>query len=89
VAEIGVGFVEPVFAGRGEDVEVESVLEGPCFVRHVGGDAENFAGADHDFLAVDGKFESAFEDVGELFVVMMMQRDVAVFLMKTRASMIC
>ena len=89
MAEIVIGLAEPILARRSEDVEIESVLEGPGFVWHVGGNAENLAGAHDDFLAVDREFESAFENVGELFVVMMMQRDVASFLRKTRASMIC
>jgi hypothetical protein len=80
VAEVVVGFVEPVFAGGIEDVEVDGVFDGPGFVGEVGRDAENFAGADDDFAAINGKFQGAFEDVGYLLVVMVMQGDVRAFL---------
>src|SRR5438477_7546397 len=60
VAEIVVGLVEPVFAGRRENVQVEGVFESPGLVGHVGGDAQNFAGADNNFLAINGEFQRAF-----------------------------
>jgi hypothetical protein len=80
VAEVVVGFVEPVFAGGIEDVEINGVFDGPGFVGQVGRDAQDFAGADDDFAAIDGKFQGAFEDVGYLLVVVVMQRDVRAFL---------
>ncbi len=46
----------------------------------VGRDAEDFVGADDDFAAIDGKFQGAFENVGNLLVVMVVQRDVRAFL---------
>src|SRR5258707_50547 len=79
VTKIVVGLVDPVGAGRGEDVEIERVLKGPSFMRHVRGNAKNFAGADDDLLAIDGEFQCAFEDVGELLVVVMMKWDVTAF----------
>ena len=79
VAEIVVGLVEPVLAGRGEDVEIECIFKSPGFVGHVRRDAQNFAGANDDLLAVDGKFQGTFEDVSKLLIDVMMQRDVAVF----------
>ena len=39
-----------------------------------GRDAQNFAGVHDDFFAVDGEFQRAFQDVGDLLVVVMMQR---------------
>ena len=48
-------------------------------MRHVRGDAENFAGSHDNFFAVDGEFQRAFQDVGDLLVVVMMQRDVRAF----------
>src|SRR6266404_8024308 len=63
VAEVVVGFVEPVFAGGIEDVEVDGIFDGPGFVGQVRRDAEDFAGADDDFAANNGKFQGAFEDV--------------------------
>src|SRR5882762_2504479 len=55
VAEVVVGFVEPVFARRVEDVEVDGVFDCPGFVGHVRGDAQDFSGAHDDFFAIDGK----------------------------------
>ena len=49
-AEVGVVAVDPVLAGWVEDVEVDSVQEGVGFVGEVGWNAEDFAGADGDFL---------------------------------------
>jgi len=77
--EILIGLVDPVSAGRIEDVEVDSVFEGFGFVRHVRRDAERLAGVDHDFLAVDPEFERSFENVGELLVVVVVFRDDAAF----------
>ena len=45
MAEVVVGLVEPVFAWGVEDVEVDGVFEGPGFVGHMRGDAQNFSGA--------------------------------------------
>jgi hypothetical protein len=64
VAQIVVSLVEPVGAGRSEDVEIEGILERPGFMRHVRGDAKNFAGAHDDLLAINGKFQCALEDIG-------------------------
>src|SRR5258708_29507979 len=79
VTKIVVGFVEPVGAGRSEDVEIERVFERPGFVRHVGGDAKNFAGADDYLFAINGEFQCAFENVCELLVVVMMKPDLTAF----------
>ena len=79
VTKVVVGLVDPVGAGRSEDIEIERVLEGPSFMRQVRGNAKNFAGVDDDLFAIDGEFQCAFEDVSELLVVVMMKRDVAAF----------
>src|SRR5882724_1166386 len=79
VAQIVVGFVQPIFPRWIEDVEVDGVFEGPGFVGHVRRDAQDFACAYDDFFSVDGEFQRAFKDVGDLFVVVMMQRDVGAF----------
>jgi hypothetical protein len=78
VAKVVVGLVEPVFAGRGEDVEVEGILKSPGFVRHIRRDRENFAGAHHNLFPIDGEFQRAFENISKLLVVVMVQRNVAV-----------
>src|SRR5712692_6187010 len=80
VAQVVVGFVEPVFARRIENVEVHSVFEGPGFVGHVRGDTQDFAGANDDFFAVNGEFQRAFEDVGNLLIVMRMHGHVRTLL---------
>lgn len=79
VAEVVVGFVQPIFAGRIEDIEIHGVFESPGFVRHVRGDAQDFAGVYDDFFSVDGEFQRAFQDVGDLFIVVMMQGHVPAF----------
>ena len=43
-------------------------------------DAEDFAGVDDDFFAVDPELERAFENVGELLVVVAVLGDDAAFL---------
>src|SRR5215467_3543449 len=68
VAEVVVGLIKPVLAWRVEDVEIDSVFEGPGFVRHVGRDTQDLPCADDDLLAVDGKLKSAFEYVCDLLV---------------------
>jgi hypothetical protein len=78
-SQILIGLVDPVGTRRSEDVEVDGVFEGLSLMRHVGGDAESFAGVDDDFFAVYPKLERAFEDVGELFVGMAVLGDDASF----------
>ena len=56
VAEVVVGLVEPVFARGVEDVQVHGIFEGPGFVGHVRGNAQDFAGVDDDILAINGEF---------------------------------
>ena len=80
MAEVVVGLIKPVFAGRVEDVEIDSVFEGPGFVRHVGRDTQDLPCADDDLLAVNGKLKSTFEYVCDLLVVVVMLRDVRTFL---------
>ena len=80
VPEVIVGLVQPVFPRWVENIQIDGVFFGPGFVRHVGRNAQHFSSADQNFLAVDGEFEGAFENVSYLFVVMMMQRDVRALL---------
>src|ERR1700674_564036 len=80
VSQIVVGLVQPVFARGIEDVEVHGIFERPGLVRHVRRDAQHFAGANDDLLAIDRKFQRAFEDVGHLLVVVVVQRHVRAFL---------
>jgi len=79
MAEIVIGFVQPVLAGRIKNVKINGVFQRPGFVRHVRRDAEHFARPDDDFLAVNGELQGSFEDVGDLLVVMMVERDVSAF----------
>ena len=79
-SQVGVIAVDPILARGIEDVEIDGVFEGEGFVRNVGRDAEDFASVDGDFFAFEGKLQCAFEDVGDLFVVMAVQRDVRAFL---------
>ena len=77
--EVGVVAVDPILTRGIEDVEVDGVFEGEGFVGYVGWDAEDFAGVDDDFFVFKDELQSAFEDVGDLFVVMAVQRDVRAF----------
>src|SRR5437899_2882169 len=62
----------PLLPRRIENVEVYGIFEGPGFVRHGRGDAQDFAGAHHDLFAVDGELQRAFQNVGDLLVVVLM-----------------
>src|ERR1700732_3496055 len=48
-AEVGVLAGDPVFARRGEDVEVDGVFEGEDFMRKGGGDGEDLVGTEEHF----------------------------------------
>jgi hypothetical protein len=84
-AEIGVVAGDPVFAGWGEDVEVDGVFEGEDFVGDVGRDDEDFIGIEDGFGGsicagvVQEESELTGEEAGYLLVVMMVQRDVGAF----------
>ena len=78
-SQVGVVAVDPVLARRVEDVEVYGIFEGKGLVRNVGRDAEDFAGMDGDFFTFEGKLQCTFEDVGDLFVMVAVQRDVCAF----------
>ena len=68
-AEVAVVFVDPVLAGRGEDIEVDGVFER-------GGGVGEVAGDDEDLACFDGvrgavvvvEAECAFGDEGDLLV---------------------
>jgi len=69
LAEVGVVFVDPVLARRGEDVEVDGVFESFGGVREIAGDDEDFARVDDvgDAVAQD-EAKGTLEDEGELLV---------------------
>jgi len=77
--QVLVSLVDPIGAGGIEDVEVDSVFHGLGFVWHVRRDAESLAGVHNDFAAIDPELESAFENVGELLVVVAVLGDDASF----------
>ena len=84
LAKIAIGFVDPVLAGRGEEVEVDGVFEGFGGVGKISGDDEDFAGADDFFLEIglviaEQEAEGAFEDEGDLFVGVRMAWDYSAF----------
>ena len=43
-------------------------------MRHVRGDHQNLARAHHDFFSLDGKFQRAFQNVGDLLIFMAVHR---------------
>src|SRR5215472_4611976 len=57
--QIGISLVEPVLTRRIENVEVNCIFERFSFVRHVGRNAQHFAGMHHDFFAVDPELQRA------------------------------
>jgi len=72
-AEVAVVFVDPVLAGRGEDVEVVGVFEGFGHVGDVAGDDEGLAAVDvvHVLLGAffaDGETQNTGEDEDDLLV---------------------
>src|ERR1043165_8023931 len=75
--EIVVRLVEPVLSWRAEDVDVERVGECFRFVLHVRRDVQDFAGEHvHDLRLVftDPEAQAAFEDVGDLLVLVRVTR---------------
>jgi hypothetical protein len=79
-AEVGVIFVDPVLAGRGEDVEVDAVFFCGGGVGEVAGDYEDFAGM-HGVrgAVVEVEAESALGDEGDLLVGVGVTGDDAAF----------
>jgi hypothetical protein len=80
LSQVLVCLVDPVRSRRSEDVEVDCIHHRFRFVRHVGGDSQDFAGIDHDDATVDPELQCAFQDVGELLVVMAVLGDDAALL---------
>ena len=79
-AKVAVVFVDPVLAGRGEDVEVDAVGERGGGVGKVARDDEDFAGVDGVRGAVvEVEAECALGDEGDLLVVVGVARDDAAF----------
>jgi hypothetical protein len=84
-AEVCVVAGDPVFAGRGEDVEVDGVFESEDFVRDVGWDDQDFIGIEDGFDwsvgagVVQEEFELAGEKAGYLLVVVLVQGNVGAF----------
>jgi hypothetical protein len=79
-AEVAVVFVDPVLAGRGEDVEVDGVFEGGGGVVEVARDDEYLACFDGVRCAiVVVEAECAFGDEGDLLVRVRVARNDAAF----------
>jgi hypothetical protein len=79
-AQILVGLFNPVRAWWIEDVEINRVFESFRLVRHIAWDGEDFPSANDNFLAIDPKLQSAFENVRDLLVVVTVQgNDAALF----------
>jgi hypothetical protein len=78
--QVFVGFIDPVGAWRVENVEVDSIFQGFCFVRHMGRDGQDVTGAYHDDLSIDPEFQGAFDNVCDLLVMMtVLGNDAALF----------
>src|ERR1700735_3393677 len=75
LTKIGVVFVDPILAWGIKDVQVDRILERNGLMRHMGRDAEHFPGRNSDFPVIDEEMQCAFKNVGDLLIVMTMQRD--------------
>src|SRR5208283_5566141 len=73
--QVGVGFIDPVGAGRVKNVEIDGIRERLGPVRHVGRNGQNFARIHHNLFAIDPEFQRAFQDVSDLLVVMAVLRN--------------
>src|SRR5258708_4327738 len=73
-AQICVVAIDPILAGRSEDIEIVAVFEGLGTVRHIRRNYHRLSFADDDGLTVDLKFKRAFEDVGDLLVLVTVHR---------------
>src|SRR3984885_10583172 len=80
LTKIGVVFVDPILAWGIKDVQVDRILERNSLMRHIGRDAEYFPGRDSDFPVLDEEMQCAFKNVGDLLIVMTMQRHFRAFL---------
>src|SRR5229473_4607858 len=67
--QISVGLIDPVGAGRVEDIEIDGIREGLGPVWHVGRDRQDLAGIHHNHFAVDPEFQRALQHIGNLLVV--------------------
>src|SRR5438270_4316252 len=82
-SQVIVFLVEPVLSRRAEDVDVECLFERFCVVRHIRRNMKDLASCYRYFLLAifaDPELQRAFEDVGDLLVVVRMLRDDAAFL---------
>src|SRR6202035_4949561 len=76
VPQVVVGFVEPILTRRVENIQVDGVFLGPGFVRHIWRNAQHFSGAYYNFRPSHVEFQRPCQDIGDLLVVMVMQRNV-------------
>src|SRR5258708_33612122 len=82
-AEVSIAAVEPVLPRRIEHVHIQRVLERQCPVGQVRRDHENLARADDDLtvaVRAQPKVQRAFEDIGDLFILVRMAPDPVSFL---------
>ena len=78
--QVLISLVNPVGARRIEYIKIDRVLHGFRPVRHVRRDGQHLAGVHHDLFAVNPELQCAFQNIGELLVVMTVQRDDAALL---------
>ena len=78
--QVLVGLVDPVGAGRMENVEIDGIFQGLSFVRHVWRDGQHFAGIHDKNLSVDPELQCPVENIGDLFVGVAVFGDDAAFL---------
>jgi hypothetical protein len=73
-AEIGISPADPVRPGRAEHVKIYSVFQRFRGMRNIPRDYEDFPGP-HDHLSPrQGELQRAFEDIGDLFILVAVQR---------------
>src|SRR5579884_2919633 len=79
LSQVSISSREPVLPRRTEHIDIESVLEGERTVRHVGWNHDHLS-CPYGQLALivlsEPELQGPLQDVGELFVVVSMTRDV-------------
>src|ERR1700730_12093446 len=72
--QVSIIFIDPILTGRIKDVQVDRVLQRNRLMRHVGWNAQHFPSRDREFPVVDVEVQGAFENIGDLLIVMAVQR---------------
>ena len=73
-AQIRVCTAYPIVPRRIEYIQIDRVFERFSLMRHMRWDREDLSRVDHDLFTVDPKFQRALKNIGDLLIVMAVQR---------------